>query len=426
MTGEPIARDRSNTYVLILALLIALSLMDRQLLAIVADQVKTEFHLSDTDVGLLGGTIFSISFTVASIPLAWSADRISRTGILTVCATFWALCTAAVGGANAFTALAAARVGLAIGEAGCNPCAQSLIADYVPPERRGRALAIYTMGGPAGLIAAGFLGGALADLYGWRMAFYVLGGASLAVAFIAAIVLPEPKRKGERLVITHASASAVDTSADTSKSYAALLRKPAFRFLMAGVALEAIAIYGGLIWGTTYIVRFFHWSRTEAGTMVALLGSVTALGGTWLGGYWSDWLSKRDARWMLWLPAIVLVLATPFSLAASFAPTIVVLFAGSTGETFFRTLSLAPAAAAIQRLATDATRARAAATSGVLGTLVGLGIGPPLVGAISDGLKSSVGEVSLQYGLAALAVPQLFAAYCNWRAASTLREELED
>lgn len=412
---------RATLYVVILAVLIGLSLMDRQLLSVVAEPVKKEFGMSDTELGLLSGTIFALVFSLASIPLAWGADRISRTGILTVCATFWALCTAMMGAAVAFQQLAIARIGLAVGEAGCNPCAQSLIADYVPPKRRGRAMAIYVMGGPAGIIAAGTLGGALTDLFDWRIAFYALGGLSLLMAFVAAVVLPEPKRSRSMMpVVIHAA------RAPTPAGYSDLARKPAFRYLIASTAFASIAIYGGLAWGTVYVVRFFHWTPGEAGAVVGTIGAIVGLGGTWLGGRLSDYLAARDARWLMWLPAMALLLATPCTLLAAFAPTIVILFAASSGEAFFRTMTLAPAAATLQRLAPSTARARAAATAGVVGTLIGLGLGPAIVGAISDGFAPRFGQDSLQYGLAAMAIPQLLAAYCNWRATETLRADLVD
>jgi MFS family permease len=180
------------------------------------------------------------------------------------------------------------------------------------------------------------------------------------------------------------------------------------------------------VWGTTYVVRFFHWTPGKAGAVVGTLGAVVSLGGTWLGGRMSDYLSTRNARWLLLLPALGLLFASPCTVTAAFAPTIVWLFAASSGEAFFRTITLAPAAAALQRLAPNDARARAAATAGVVGTLVGLGVGPVLVGAISDNLAPQFGQYSLQYGLAAMVIPQLLAAYCFWRASQTLREDLEE
>ena len=185
---------RGTAYVVLLAVLIGLSLMDRQILSIIAEPLKHEFALTDTQLGILSGMVFALVFALASLPIAWSADHISRTGILTVCATTWALCTIGMGSALSYTQLVIARMGLAVGEAGCNPCAQSLIADYVPVERRNRAMAIYSMGGPAGVITAGIAGGLLTDAFGWRVALYVLGGVSLALTLVVSLILPEPKR----------------------------------------------------------------------------------------------------------------------------------------------------------------------------------------------------------------------------------------
>jgi predicted MFS family arabinose efflux permease len=411
-TAEP--QKRGTLYVVLLAVLIGLSLMDRQILSIIAEPVKHEFALSDTQLGILTGTIFALVFAFASIPIAWSADRISRTGILTVCATFWALCTVGMGAAVNFTQLAVARMGLAVGEAGCNPCAQSLIADYVPVDRRNRAMAVYVMGGPAGVITAGIAGGVLTDAYGWRVALYMLGAVSLFFAFVISIILPEPKRNAK-----HADKTA-------NGGYLALVRKPAFRYVVAASALGAIAIYAGLAWGIVFVVRYFDWTPGKAGVVFGTLGAVIAMGGTWLGGPAADYLSKRDKRWQMWLPALVIFLSIPFSVLGVFALTIPMLIVASSGEAFFRTMSFAPIAAALQRLAPDNARARAAATAGVVGTLVGLGLGPTIVGALSDTLVPWAGADSLRYGLLSMVVPQLLAAYCCWRAAKTIDKDFLD
>jgi MFS family permease len=305
-------------------------------------------------------------------------------------------------------------MGLAVGEAGCNPCAQSLIADYVPVERRNRAMAIYVMGGPAGVIAAGIVGGMLTDAYGWRVALYVLGGVSLVVALFAAFVLPEPKRK---------SATAAATG---NGGFLALTRKPAFRYIIAAGALGAIAIYGGLVWGTVFVVRYFGWTPGEAGAVFGTIGAVVALGGSWLGGPTADRLARRDKRWQMWLPAAVIFLSLPFSVVSIFAPTIAVLLVASSGEAFFRTMSFAPLAAALQRLAPDDARARAAATAGVTGTLIGLGLGPTIVGAMSDGLAPWAGDQSLRYGLLSMVIPQFLAGICCWQAAKTIDRDFID
>lgn len=406
--------QRGTLYVVLLAVLIGLSLMDRQILSIIAEPLKHEFTLSDTQLGILSGAVFAIVFSVAAIPIAWSADHLSRTGILTICATTWALCTIFMGTAANYMQLIIARMGLAVGEAGCNPCAQSLIADYVPVERRNRAMALYTMGGPAGVITAGIAGGLLTDALGWRWALYILGGVSLALTLVATLILPEPKRKAAHADVT------------TNGGYLALIKKPAFRYVVGASAFGAIAIYGGLAWGVVFVVRYFGWTAGQAGAVFGTLGAVVALGGTWLGGPAADYLAKRDKRWQMWLPAIVVLLSIPFSVMSVFALTIPVLIIASCGETLFRTISFAPLAAALQRLAPDNARARAAATAGVIGTLVGLGLGPTIVGALSDNLVPWVGADSLRYGLLAMVIPQFLVVFCCWQAAKTIDKDFLD
>ena len=401
-------------YVILLAVLIGFSMMDRQILAIVAEPVKNEFKLTDTELGYLTGPMFALVFAALSVPVAWAADNMSRSALVTICATAWAMCTIGMGTAGNFLQLAVTRMGLAVGEAGCNPCAQSLIIDYVSREQRNRAMAIYVMGSPAGLIAAGIIGGQLTNAFGWRAAFYALGGASLLLALVVALVLPEPSRK------RHAKAD------DNPAGYRELWRKPAFRYLIAAGALASVSIYAGLAWGVVFVVRYFHWAPGDAGTVFGTLGAVVALGGAWIGGPIADWLARNNLRWQLWFPGLMLFLATPCSVAFLFAPSVPILFAASSGEALFRSMSLAPAAAALQRLATHGTRARAAATAGVTGTLIGLGLGPLLVGVISDALATQVGPDSLRYGLLAMVIPQVIAAWCNFEAARTIDKDFED
>lgn len=412
--NNEVPAQAATGYVVLLAVLIGFSMMDRQILAIVAEPVKHEFNLTDTELGYLTGPLFAVVFAALSVPVAWAADHMSRTALVTVCATAWAMCTIGMGTATNFLHLAVTRMGLAVGEAGCNPCAQSLIADYVSREQRNRAMGIYVMGSPAGLIAAGILGGQLTDAFGWRVAFYALGAASLLLALIAAVYLPEPKRQ------KHAKVE------DNPAGYRELWRKPAFRYLIAAGSLASISIYAGLAWGVIFVVRYFGWTPGQAGTVFGTLGAVVALGGAWAGGPMADWFAKRNAKWQLWFPGLMLFLATPCSVAFIFAPSLPILFAASSGEAMFRSMSLAPGAAALQRLATHGTRARAAATAGVTGTLIGLGLGPFLVGAISDALATHVGADSLRYGLLAMVVPQVIAAWCNFQAARTIDTDFED
>jgi MFS family permease len=206
--------------------------------------------------------------------------------------------------------------------------------------------------------------------------------------------------------------------------FRALLKKPAFRNLMLAGAWGSVASYGGLAWGIVYVTRYFGWTPGQAGAVFATLGAATALIATWLGGRWGDRLAQRDARWLAWMPAIALVLVLPFGLAGAFAPVVLIVLFTSPTEAFLRSLTLAPGYALLQRMTPADARARAAAVQSITATLVGLGLGPLIVGAVSDALAPMVGAQSLRWGLAALLIPQLLAAFHLWRCGRTVREDV--
>ena len=410
----PTSERATTSYVVLLAAMLSFNLMDRQLLAVVAEPIKIEFGLTDTELGLLTGLIFAALYGLASVPIAWLADRWNRVGILTVCGTAWALTTAATGAVTNFVQLAATRAGLAIGEAGCNPCAQSLIAGYVPPERRGRALAIYSMSGPIGFLVVGIVGGGLSDRFGWRVAFLALGAASLICAFLCATILPEPPR----------AAAAPEPDAKAEGAYRRLIGKPTFQHFLFATAYASIATYGISAWATVFMIRYFQWTPGQVGLVFGSLGTVAGLFGTWFGGRLSDRLMVRDRRAAMWIAAAGCAAVIPFDIAGALAGTITIIYVTSPAGVFCRTIILAPAAATLQRLATDNTRARAAATAGVVGTLLGLGVGPTLVGVLSDVSKTWVAADALRVGLLILVIPQALSAYHFWRAARTVDQDM--
>lgn len=414
LPAQEMSPARVRFVLLVLTACWSLNMLDRQLMAIVAEPIKLELGLTDTQLGLLTGPMFAVLYSAAAMPIAWMADRWHRVRILAACAIGWSVLTGAAGFAGNFLQLALARMSMSVAEAGCNPCSQALISDYVTPERRGRALGVYAMGVPLGLAAAGFVGGPLADAFGWRAAFFILGGASLVVALLVLFALPEPARRA----LPRAPGVAEDAG------FKALLRKPAFQHLMLAGAWGSVAAYGALAWGIVYVVRFFDWTPGQVGAVFATIGAVSALIATWLGGQLGDMLARRDARWLAWLPAIALAAVVPFGIAGSFATVVTLLFLTSPMEAFLRSLTLAPGYALLQRMTPPDARARAAAMQSITATLLGLGLGPPLVGMVSDWLAPTLGAESLRWGLAALMVPQALAAFHFWRAARTVRADI--
>ena len=196
---------RYRTYVLSsLTLIYIMNFVDRGLLAVVGPELVPELGLSDTEFGLLTGFGFALLYTIVGIPLARYADAANRVWIMTVCVALWSLMTMLCGLATeitigsitigAFWVLLMCRVGVGIGEAGCTPPANSLIADYYAPRDRSQALGVYAMGVTLGGMFANLIGGWVTDVFDWRTAFVVVGLPGLLIAVIFKLTVKEPPR----------------------------------------------------------------------------------------------------------------------------------------------------------------------------------------------------------------------------------------
>ena len=184
-------------YVLaMLTLTYAFSVMDRQVMSILLEDLRAEFLLDDTQLGLLSGLAFALFYSVLGIPLARLADRSSRINIIAVCVAIWSVMTALCGAAQNFVQLFLGRVGVGVGEAGSSPPSHSMIADYFAPNERSLALAVVMMGASFGSLFGLVLGGFVAESYGWRMAFVAAGVPGLLLAAVLKISIREPVRGG--------------------------------------------------------------------------------------------------------------------------------------------------------------------------------------------------------------------------------------
>ncbi|TPW07359.1 MAG: major facilitator family transporter [Alphaproteobacteria bacterium] len=211
----------------VLLLVYTFNFIDRVAIDILQEQIKTEFGLLDSQLGLLKGLAFALLYTLIGIPLARLAERANRVTILSVCVGLWSAFTALCGVAANFTQLIAARVGVGIGEAGCTPPAQSIIADYFPTDRRATALSIYSMGIHFGAMIAAIGGAWIATNFGWRVTFLALGVPGLLLAIIVKLVVREPPRV----------ASAAVATPSFSATLKMLTSKPAFWHMALGGAI---------------------------------------------------------------------------------------------------------------------------------------------------------------------------------------------
>ena len=193
--GKSLPSLAYRRYVLgMLALVYVFNFTDRQILAILMQPIKEDLLLSDTQLGLLSGIAFALFYVTMGIPIARLADRYSRVNIISVSIFLWSLMTALSGLAGNFTQLLLARIGVGIGEAGCTPPAHSLLADYFARENRASALSIYSLGLPLGSVLGLMAGGWVAQIYGWRMAFFLVGLPGLVLALMVKFTIREPRR----------------------------------------------------------------------------------------------------------------------------------------------------------------------------------------------------------------------------------------
>ena len=370
-----------------------LNFVDRQILTILVEPIRKEFNFSDTQMGLLGGFAFAVVYSVLGIPIARIADRKNRVTIISISLFVWSFFTVLTGRAHSFMQLFAARVAVGIGEAGCTPPAYSIIGDYFEKKRRTTAIAIYSMGIYGGVFVGYLVGAQVAQAYGWRMAFYVVGLPGIVLALIVKLTLREPPRGFAEGAVAITSATPPPVREVLSK----LLTKATFWHLSLATALHAFVGYGVNGFHPSFLIRTHGLTVGEAGTVLALVSAISGVGGTWFGGWLADKLStsKGDVRWQLWTPGIATLLNVPAAILAYTLADKNMVIATMFVSLVFGVMYLGPSYATMQRLVEIRERALGSAVLLLIVNLIGLGLGPTLVGVVSDAMFAYFGEQGL-------------------------------
>ncbi len=415
---EDAGRARARYALGLLTVVYVLNFVDRNLLAVLLQPIKEELGISDTALGLLTGFAFALFYTAAGIPIARIADRGSRRRVMAVGIAFWSLATAVSGLARSFGQLALARIAVGAGEASATPAAHSLLSDLFPPERRTRAIAIYGMGANLGILVGLALGGFLQERFGWRVAFAVVGLPGLLVALVVGLTLPEPPRGGSE---GRADPGELPGLPETLRHLASL---PSFRHLCLAAGLYAMAAYGMINWSPTFLVRVHGWSYAEVGTWLGLTIGLGGAAGTYLGGVACDALARRDARWLVWSSALAGTALIPLFAVFALAPDARVALWAFVPVNMLNVVFAAPTYALAQGLAQLRMRALASAIVLFVLNLVGLGLGPTLVGWLNDRLEPRFGQEAIRYSLLLVVCANLWAALHSLLAARTLRADL--
>lgn len=381
------------------------SFMDRTILSIIQNPIKEELGLSDTQLGLLGGFAFALFYSTLGIPVARLAERVDRRWLISISLAIWSAATAASGLARGFLSLFALRVAVGVGEAGASPPAHSLITDFFPPNRRGTAFSIYSLGVPAGVLIGSIGGGYVAEAYGWRIAFVAFGIPGLLLALLIPLTIREPQRgrldPGQPVEASPPSLAAV---------LGQFKKKRALFHCVAGASIAAFGAYSILTFSASFFIRAYGASLTEAGVFLGLTSGLSAGVGIFFSGIITDKLSVRDRRWAAWIPAMGLVLAMPGYIAGFLAPTQTLAMTILLIPPALQYLYLGPTFGLMHNMVTPRMRATATALLYLAVNLFGMGLGPTLTGVLSDKLaaaKFTGGDYAAQCAGGAAPLPEM-------------------
>jgi predicted MFS family arabinose efflux permease len=413
--GRASAGLRYSYFVLaILTLGYILNYLDRQLLAVLAEPIKKELHLSDTQLGLLTGTIFALFYAAFGIPTAWIADRTKRIRIVSIACAAWSIFTGLCGAAQSFALLALARVGVGIGEAGGVAPSFSIISDYFPLKRRGSAIAIFTLGIPLGSAFGVAYGAFMAARYGWRIAFFSLVVPGLLLAALLPLLVREPKRGMNDEVAPANSVALLVT-------FKIFVKSKQLRWIVLASCFSAFIFYIQLAWTPAYLMRVKRMSLQEMGIYYSPCVGIAACAGSIVSGILLDRLLRKAPRGYGIIPGISGLAALPLFVCGLMAPRwqwAVPLLGMSQ---LLAVMYQVPAVAATQNLVPAAQRSTAVAVLMLCLNLSALGLGPLFVGGISDLVLKRFGSGSLQIAMLAVAPFFCIAAvlhYLSWRATS--------
>ena len=408
-------------YVLIvLTCVYTLNYLDRGLITLLLPSIQADLRLSDTQLGFLTGLAFGLFYAILGIPAARWSDRGDRSAITSLAIGLWGLTVMSCLYVGNFAQLVAARVAAGVGEAGCMPPTYSLVGDYFPgPAERTRAISYYMLASPLSVLLSFVLGGWLAAREGWRMTFFLMGMPALFVAALVRCTIRDPRGSMQ------GSPHVPQPLPRVHHVIADLWRRRATRHLTCAVIL-LLAMGAGLgPWYAAFLSRYHGLSTRSLGLSLGIIFSLGGLAGIALGGYVGTRHFAHDERRQMQLTAGAAAALFPsfalFLLLRSTSGALSALALLWVSFNFF----MGPTFALLQRLVSAETRATSLAILMMLANLIGMGLGPQIVGSLSDFLRPIVGAASLRYAMLTLSFIALWAAYHFWRAGEAVGADLE-
>ena len=439
--STPVTTKAKQRFALgLLTAIYALAFVDRQIVNILAEPIKDELALADWQLGFLAGPAFALFYTLGGVPLARMAERWNRVYIISGILAVWSGFTALSGFAVNFYHLLIARIGVGTAESGCVPSAHSLISDITPRKQRATSLAIFSMGLPIGSLLGMTAGGVIAQHFDWRSAFFLVGIPGLILAIIMLTFVRDPR--------SSSGAAAKDKKARNIPSAKAevpplmvvlkeLWATRSFVWMTIGASILAMAGYGHATFYASFFLRNHAAeldvlaTATNMGGPLAFLGlflglaiGITGAIGTGLGGRLGDWLGAKKFKDYMLVPTVATTIGTPMTLGALIVPSVPLALGLFALAALLKSMWYGPIFAIIQSLMAPRSRATAVSVFLMVMNGVGLGLGPLVLGGISDYLSRFMGSGdALRWAMVSTTGLVFFSAICFAMAWRTLPEK---
>jgi predicted MFS family arabinose efflux permease len=382
-----------------LCVVYVLNFLSRQLPGILAKPIQDSLHLSDGQLGRIGGLYFALFYCCISIPVGWLADKTNRSRVLAIACAVWSAATMGCGGAATYLQFAIAYMTVGFGEAGGVPPSYSIISDYFPPGRRGRALGLYNLGPPAGAALGIAFGASIAAAFSWRSAFVFLGAAGLFAVIGILLLVPEPLRGGLDRISNQPAAD----ETGFRQTLAMFVSRPSLMLVALASGANQFITYGLTNFAVLFLMREKKMTLTEIAVYYALVVAIGMGGSMLASGRVIDRFTRRSKQAYALVPAASLTLALPFYLAFVWAPSWRLALLFLTGTMFLNYFYLTSAVTLVQEEVRPDQRVMSGALLLLIMNLIGLGLGPTFVGAASDWFRASRPHQSLQMALYMLA-----------------------
>jgi predicted MFS family arabinose efflux permease len=409
-------RARRIYTLVILTLVSSVSLMDRTVMAILQEPIRHEFHLSDSQIGLMTGLVFALAYAVVSLPFGVLADRVERSRLLAACLAFWSVMTAVCALTGNFAQLLAARLALAMGEAAGHPATVSMVSDLFPARRRATALGVYNLAIPIGASCALVGGGVIAAAHGWRTALLAAAVPGFILMLVLLLTVRAPARRTrEGLIAPPPPVREVIAYVRTQRALVQII---------IAMTISQLVVNAAGNWSASFFVRYHHMDLRETGLALALINAVAGIVGLLSSGLLADRIGRRDPRRVLWLIGGTMLLTLPILVFAFLVgdPTLALVSFGVYLVVAY--LSVPAAVSVTQNLAGAARRSTVAALVVTMTSLLGSGLGPLAAGVASDLLKPYAGAESLRWAMLGISGLSAWAALHVLAATRTYREDL--